>query len=153
MSGCNKLTRIGTGMMALLLLLGTMTLTGCGVGGSGGTSVASAGAGEQAESAYAIYPHFEDQKVTEKNHTLSLANSKKNNYAFVYQLAANGTTLYESKKIQPGEKESWDISANCTESCALDITITAWSLEDDQEQNSVTQTIQLTLPEASTKSA
>ncbi len=147
MSGHNKFTRIGTGMAALLLLLGTVTLTGCGTGGrNGSTSTSVATAQGEAEAAYAIYPRFKDQKVTEQNHTLTLSNSKKNNYAFMYTLTVAGENLYESRKIQPGEEETWDISANCKESCALSITITAWSLENGKEQNSLTQIIQLTLP-------
>lgn len=144
MSVQNKLTRIGTGMLALTLLLGT--LAGCGGSGNGSASTPGAQA-EAVQEAYADYPRFEDQKVTEKNHTLTLSNGEKNQYTFVYTLAVDGKTLYESPKLQPGQKETWDILANCTASCALDITITAWSLSDDQEQNSVTQTIQLTLPE------
>lgn len=147
MSVQNKLMRIGTGIAALALLLGT--LTGCGGGsgsGSADTSTPSAKA-EEVEEAYASYPRFTDKKVTEKNHTLTLSNGEKNQFAFVYTLAVDGKTLYESEKLQPGQQEEWDILANCTESCTLDITITAWSLSDDKEQNSVTQTIQLTLPE------
>lgn len=149
MSARNKLTRIGTGMIALTLLLGT--LAGCGGGsesGSGNTSAPTAKA-EEVQEAYADYPRFVDQKVTEKNHTLTLSNGENNQFAFVYTLSVAGETLYESEKLQPGQEETWDILANCTESCALDITITAWSLSDDKEQNSVTQTIQLTLPEQS----
>lgn len=148
MSAQNQLTRIGTGIAALALLLGT--LTGCtignGSGSSAGTSAPPAKT-EAAEEAYASYPRFTDKKVTEKHHTLTLSNGKKNQFAFVYTLAVDGKTLYESEKLQPGQEQEWDILEYCTGSCALDITITAWSLSDDKEQNSVTQTIQLSLPE------
>ena len=146
MSVQNKLMRIGTGMTALALLLGT--LTGCGGGTGSGSADGSASSVkvEQVEEAYASYPRFTDKKVTEKNHTLTLSNGEKNEFAFVYTLAVDGKTLYESAKLQPGQKEEWDVLANFTESCALDINITAWSLADDKEQNSVTQTIQLSLP-------
>lgn len=150
MSGQNKFMRIRTGMAALLLLLGTMLLTGCGVGVGGGTSTsASQATTEEAQEAYAVYPHFSDQKVTKADHTLLLSNAKKNQFDFVYTLSTGGKTLYESKKIQPGAEEKWDISANCTKSCSLDITITAWSHADGTKQNSVTQTIQVTLPKQS----
>ena len=148
MSVQNKLMRIGTGMTALALVLGA--LTGCGGGsgsGSADTSAPSAKA-EEIQEAYASYPRFTDKKVTEKNHTLTLSNGEKNEFAFVYTLSVDGKTLYESEKLQPGQEEEWDILANCTESCTLDITITAWSLSDDKEQNSVIQTIQLSLPES-----
>ena len=49
--------------------------------------------------------------------------------------------------LEPGEKLDWDILAYCKESCDLDITATAFSMEG-KEQNSVTQTIHLTLPKA-----
>ena len=49
--------------------------------------------------------------------------------------------------LEPGEKLEWDILAYCKESCDLDITATAFSKEG-KEQNSVTQTIRLTLPKA-----
>ena len=84
MSVQNKLMRIGTGMTALALLLGM--LTGCGGGTGSGSADGSASSAkvEQVEEAYASYPRFTDKKVTEKNHTLTLSNSEKNEFAFVY---------------------------------------------------------------------
>jgi hypothetical protein len=143
MSVRNKLTGIGTGIVVLTLLLGT--LAGCGGSGNGSGS-APAPKPEAVQEAYADYPRFTNKKVTEKNHILTLSNGENNQFAFVYTLSADGETLYQSEKLQPGQKEEWDILRNCTESCTLDITITAWSLSDDKEQNSVTQTIDLTLP-------
>ena len=143
MSVRNKMTGIGTGIVVLTLLLGT--LAGCGGSGNGSGS-APAPKPEAVQEAYADYPRFTNKKVTEKNHILTLSNGENNQFAFVYTLSADGETLYQSEKLQPGQKEEWDILRNCTESCTLDITITAWSLSDDKEQNSVTQTIDLTLP-------
>ena len=143
MSVRNKLTGIGTGIVVLTLLLGT--LAGCGGSGNGSGS-APAPKPEAVQEAHADYPRFTNKKVTEKNHILTLSNGENNQFAFVYTLSADGETLYQSEKLQPGQKEEWDILRNCTESCTLDITITAWSLSDDKEQNSVTQTIDLTLP-------
>lgn len=146
MSGQNKFVRIRTGMVALLLLLGTMLLTGCGVGVGGGTSTSAPQAATEAPEAYAAYPHFPDQKVTKANHTLLLSNAKKNQFDFVYTLSMGGKTLYKSQKIRPGAEEKWDILANCPQSGSLEITITAWSQGNGKQQNSVTQTIQVTLP-------
>ena len=102
---------------------------------------------EEAEEEYASYPHFTDRVITEKDHMLTLSNYKKNQFAFVYTLSSGGKELYQSEKIRPGESEAWDILQFCTESCTLTITITAYSLPDDREQNSVTQYIQLSMPE------
>ena len=93
-----------------------------------------------------LSPLYQQKGNGEKPHSHPLQRGENNQFAFVYTLSADGETLYQSEKLQPGQKEEWDILRNCTESCTLDITITAWSLSDDKEQNSVTQTIDLTLP-------
>ena len=102
---------------------------------------------ETAEEAFADFPRFTDRVVTRKDHLLTLSNDGKNEYAFVYTLTSDGVQLYRSPKLRPGESEAWDILQYCPESCSLNITITAYSLSDDREQNSVTQVIQLSLPE------
>lgn len=143
--------------LTLALMLGL--LTGCSApslesnrqpdgSAPGSTSASTSAPTEPAEEVYADYPRFTDQVVTEQNHLLTLSNGKKNQYAFVYTLSSAGQTLYQSPKLQPGENEAWDILQSCTASCTLDITITAYSLPDGKEQNSVIQTIQLSLPEA-----
>ena len=150
------LTRFLSGAAAAALL--AALLTGCSapaldqfselLPGGDSSSPAPTAPVEPAEEAYASYPHFTDRVVTEEDHLLTLSNYKKNKFAFVYTLSGDGQELYRSEKLQPGESEAWDILQYCTTSCSLDITITAYTLPDDTEQNSVTQTIQLSLPEA-----
>ena len=76
-----------------------------------------------------------------------LSNDESNRFALVYTLSLGSKVLYQSEKIRPGENEAWDILDACGRTCTLEIKITAWSLEDDTEQNTVTQTIDLTIPE------
>ena len=78
---------------------------------------------------------------------LTLTNWKKSPFRLVYTLSTGGQTIYESPVLEPGEKLDWDILAYCKESCDLDITATALTMEGKTE-NSVTQTIHLTLPKA-----
>ena len=129
---------------AAALTAALLFLPGCGTLGSG-SAVSSAPAQVEVEKEYARFPRFQDRKVNQDNRVLTLTNWKKSPFLLVYTLSVNGQTIYESPVLEPGEKLEWDILAYCKESCDLDITATAFSKEG-KEQNSVTQTIRLTLP-------
>ena len=131
---------------AAALTAALLFLPGCGTLGSG-SAVSSAPAQVEVEKEYARFPRFQDRKVNQDNRVLTLTNWKKSPFRLVYTLSVNGQTIYESPVLEPGEKLEWDILAYCKESCDLDITATAFSKEG-KEQNSVTQTIRLTLPKA-----
>lgn len=130
---------------AIALLAALLFLPGCGSLGSGGSS--SAPAQVEVEKEYARFPRFQDRKVTQDNRVLTLTNWKKSPFHLIYTLSTEGEILYESPVLLAGEKLDWDILAYCTTSCDLDITATAYTPEGE-EQNSVTQTIHLTLPKA-----
>lgn len=131
---------------AAALTAALLLLPGCGRLGNGSAS-ASAPAQVEVEKEYARFPRFQDRKVSQDNRVLTLTNWKKSPFYLVYTLSSNGQTIYESPVLEPGEKLDWDILAYCKESCDLDITATAFTSEG-KEQNSVTQTIHLTLPKA-----
>lgn len=130
---------------AAVLTASLLFLPGCGSLGSG--SVSSAPAQVEVEKEYARFPRFQDRKVNQDNRVLTLTNWKKSPFRLVYTLSTGGQTIYESPVLEPGEKLDWDILAYCKESCDLDITATALTMEGKTE-NSVTQTIHLTLPKA-----
>lgn len=132
-------------MTAAVLLLLLLFLPGCGSLGSGGSS--SAPAQVEVEKEYARFPRFQDRKVNQDNRVLTLTNWKKSPFHLIYTLSSNGKTIYESPVLLPGEKLDWDILAYCATSCDLEITATAYTPEGEA-QNSVTQTIHLTLPKA-----
>lgn len=129
---------------AAVLTAALLLLPGCGTLGSG-SAASSAPAQVEVEKEYARFPRFQDRKVNQDNRVLTLTNWKKSPFRLVYTLSIGGQTIYESPTLEPGEKLDWDILAYCKESCDLDITATAFSKEG-KEQNSVTQTIRLTLP-------
>lgn len=131
---------------AAALTAALLLLPGCGALGSG-SAVSSASAQVEVEKEYARFPRFQDRKVNQDNRVLTLTNWKKSPFRLVYTLSTGGQTIYESPMIEPGEKLDWDILAYCKESCDLDITATAFSMEG-KEENSVTQTIHLTLPKS-----
>ena len=131
---------------AAALTAALLLLPGCGTLGSG-SAVSSAPAQVKVEKEYARFPRFQDRKVNQDNRVLTLTNWKKSPFRLVYTLSIGGQTIYESPTLEPGEKLDWDILAYCKESCDLDITATAFSMEG-KEENSVTQTIHLTLPKA-----
>ena len=143
------LKRLGAAAAATLLLI----MTGCSApslqqgGSSGATPPAASEPEKPSVPTYASFPYFTDKRVTEKDRKLILSNDESNRFALVYTLSLGSKVLYQSEKIRPGESEAWDILDACGRTCTLEIKITAWSLEDDTEQNTVTQTIDLTIPE------
>lgn len=133
------------GVTAAALAAVLLLVPGCQMAGSGGSS--SAPPQVVVEKEYARFPRFQDRKVTQDNRILSLTNWKKSPFDLVYTLSAGGETIYESPVLKPGEKLDWDILAYCQASCDLEITATAYT-QEGEEENSVTQTIHLTLPKA-----
>lgn len=134
---------------AIALLVALLFLPGCGSLGSG--SSASTSTQVEVEKEYARFPRFQNRKVTQDNRVLTLTNWKKSPFHLIYTLSVDGESIYESPVLLPGEKLDWDILAYCAASCDLEITATAYTPEGE-EQNSVTQTIHLTLPKTKKES-
>lgn len=147
----------------IFILLLLLCLTGCGGGETAAESSSapaaetsslsegSAGsAGEESspepellEAEYISWPGFLDKTVTEDDHTLTLANDGENGVSLSFLITEeDGTILYESEAVAPGEADLWDIYEAYTAGTHTVIITTI-----AEPGNQLEQQISLTLPE------
>jgi len=97
---------------------------------------------------YIKFPGYNDMTYTDPSQTLNLYNPKENGVYFIFTVEEPGTgeMIWESEKIYPGEKYSWDIQSYFSEGEHLvNLVIKTFHVESGAAMNGLNEVLHFTI--------